>query len=211
MAELLRSAPNKNGEETELNRLARITAKLSGKSSNQDLREASECIAAFEACFALVSLAFERLLWLCRHHAAAALSFDALGSDSVLRFTVKSLPASVREMRKTIRNGTHPEFCLGLECLADVERFLEEASAAKEVEGFVHSLIARHTDVQHGKFDKGRRKMPWVEVNGTRINLTMTRIGGMNREATKLEHIAPHPYRLGAADALIHAGSRSSL
>ena len=47
--------------------------------------------------------------------------------------------------------------------------------------------------------------MPWLEADGTRINLTMTRVGGMKWEATKPEQIEPHPYRLGAADALILA------
>jgi hypothetical protein len=38
------------------------------------------------------------------------------------------------------------------------------------------------------------------------IRLTTTRVGGLNREATTADEIAPHPYRLDSADALIAAG-----
>jgi hypothetical protein len=65
-------------------------------------------------------------------------------------------------------------------------------------------------DIQHGKFDRGRRKMPWLERNDSRISLTITRAGGLNFEASLPEHITPHPYRVGAADALISASSSAA-
>ncbi len=70
-----------------------------------------------------------------------------------------------------------------------------------DINAFIGAIVGRHTDIQHGKFDRGRRKMPWIELNDGRITLTMTRAGGMNREATLPEHIQVHPYRLNAADA----------
>ena len=63
----------------------------------------------------------------------------------------------------------------------------------------------RHADVQHGKLDQGRRKMAWLEENSGRISLTTTPVGGLNFEATLPDQIAPHPYRLNSADALIAA------
>jgi hypothetical protein len=52
--------------------------------------------------------------------------------------------------------------------------------------------------------------MPWIECNDPRINLTMTNIGGVRREATSPEDILPHPYRLNAADALIASSEIAS-
>jgi hypothetical protein len=112
---------------------------------------------------------------------------------------------------EVLDNGTEPAFRQELERLADVRRFLEKASyAAGDIEAFIGEVVARHTDVQHGKFDRGRRKMPWLERNGSRINLTMTRTGGMNREVTLPQHIPPHAYRLRAADALIFTSSKAA-
>jgi hypothetical protein len=67
--------------------------------------------------------------------------------------------------------------------------------------------MARHSDVQRGKFDGGRRKMPWLEVTTGRISLTMTRVGGLSGEAVSPQDIAPHPYRLAAADPFVAASS----
>jgi hypothetical protein len=209
MAELLRRNPWRNGEDTELGRLARILPKLNGKPQNRDIREAIECILAFERCYGSASLAFERLLWLCRHHTAASVNFDELKCDHVLATAMKSLPASTLAFLDAVKNGTAPEFRAAIERLSDVGKFLEAASTANNTEAFVRTLIARHADVQHGKFDKGRRKMPWLETKANRIYLTMTRVGGLNWEATLPEHIMPHPYRLGAADALILASGKA--
>ena len=53
--------------------------------------------------------------------------------------------------------------------------------------------------------------MPWLERHDSRINLTMTRAGGAtSAEVTLPEHIAPHPYRLRAADALICASHEAA-
>jgi hypothetical protein len=93
-----------------------------------------------------------------------------------------------------------------LDRLADVRRFLEAAAGVvNDHSSFIDALTGRHADIQHGKFDRGRRKMPWLERSDDRIQLTMTRAGGVNREVTQPEQITPHPYRLGAADALLKA------
>jgi hypothetical protein len=206
MARLIRDHPAKNAEETELDRFARILRTLKGSGQDQDLREAIECILAYESCYQHIQLCLERILWLCRHHSAAYITLGDLGDDSVLLSVRTNLPGRVQRLFDILDHGTMPGFRENLDRLSDVRRFLESASgAAHDNTAFVDAVISRHADVQHGKFDRGRRKMPWFERNSSRIQLTMTRSGGMNREATQSAHINPHPYRLGAADAFISA------
>ena len=208
---LLLQHPPKADDETELDRLKRIARTLKGKDESQDLREAILCILEFEACYKLATLAFERLLWICRHHAAASIRVSELKTDAVLQSVMDGLPDRVRQFTDILDNGKEAGFRQGLERLADVRRFLEEtSSAASDMSTFITALAARHGDIQHGKFDRGRRKMPWIEVNDHRVYLTMTRAGGLNWEATLPEHIQAHPYRLNAADALNFASTKAA-
>lgn len=208
MADFLNLHPWKNEHETELNRLGAVARTLKRTDQHQDLREAIECILEFESCYQLAALALERLLWLCRHHAGATVTLAELNGDAVLRSIMERLPSRVHRFLKALQSGTEAAFRQDLDRLSDVRKFLEEASAAgRDTQTFIGAVITRHADVQHGKFDRGRRKMPWLERNDTRINLTMTRARETNWEATLPEHIAPHPYRLRAADALIFASS----
>ena len=206
MAGLLRNHPAKNAEETELNRLARALRTLKRNGQHQDLQEGIECILAFESSYQHVLLSLERILWLCRHHSAASITLAELANDPVMLFVKTNLPVRVQRLLDVLDHGTMSGFRENLDRLSDVRRFLETASGAvQDNSSFVEAVITRHADVQHGKFDRGRRKMPWLERINSRIQLTMTRSGGMNREATEPAHINPHPYRLGAADAFIAA------
>jgi hypothetical protein len=211
MADLLRHHPFQNDEESELARLARIERTLKRNGDHVDLREAITCILAYESCYQLALLAFERLLWLCRHHAAASVTLTEMASDSVLRTVKDHLSAQASRWLNALDQATTPGFRQNLDRLGDVRRFLESASGSvADHSAFIGAFISRHTDIQHGKFDRGRRKMPWLERTDARITLTMTRAGGMNREVTRPEQIAPHPYRLGAADALLMASREAS-
>jgi hypothetical protein len=198
------------GNESELDRLARIVLKLNGTAANRDLLQAINCILSFEDCYRLVSLAFERLLWLSRYHAGAVTPLKELRTDSVLKSVISALPGSVSQFRRAVAEASEGELKLSAEKLNDVSRFLEESNIAKTTEEMVRAIISRHTDVQHGKFDKGRRKMPWLEINGTNVSLTITRVGGMDSEAVSPEHIGAHPYRLAAADAFISAAAEET-
>ena len=211
MVATLLEHPVLTASELELDRLSRVLRTLKRSGQHQDLREAIECILAYEDCYRHALLALERILWLCRHHSAASVRLTELATDSVLRFVKENLSSRVRRLVDALDQGTTPGFHENLDRLSDVRRFLEIASGAvADHSAFVDALIHRHTDVQHGKFDRGRRKMPWLERNEARINLTMTRAGGINREATLPAHITPHPYRLGAADALITASLKAA-
>jgi hypothetical protein len=151
------------------------------------------------------------MLWFCRHHAAASITLKELADDSVFTFVKTNLPARTGVLLETLDKSSTSGFRENLDRLSDVQRFLETASgAAGDNVAFVDAIINRHADVQHGKFDRSRRKMPWLERNGSRISLTMTRAGGMNREATQPAQITPHPYRFGAADALTSASQKGA-
>jgi hypothetical protein len=206
MVEALREHPFKGEDDSELKRLDRVLRALKRKHEHDDLREATECILAYEDCYRHALLAFERILWLCRHHAAASVTVGELDRDAVLRKVRDELPALVRRFVESLDRGATPAFREGLDRLADVRRFLEAAAGVvNDHSSFIDALTGRHADIQHGKFDRGRRKMPWLERSDDRIQLTMTRAGGVNREVTQPEQITPHPYRLGAADALLKA------
>ena len=166
MVEALREHPIRNESETELNRLSRVLRTLKRNDRHRDLCEAIECILAYEDCYQHALLSLERILWLCRHHAAASVTLTELASDSVLLFVKANLPARVRRFLDAIDHGSTPTFRENLDRLSDVRRFLEIASGAVEDHSsFIDTLINRHADVQHGKLDRGRRKMPWLERN----------------------------------------------
>jgi hypothetical protein len=210
-AALLHLHPWKNERETELDRLYRVAQALKKTGQHRDLREAIDCILEFETCYQLAILTLERLLWLCRHHAATYVTLSELNIDPVLQSVREHFPKAVYRFLDTLNSGSEAAFRQDLDHLLDVQRFLEEANGAVgDIQTFIRAIITRHTDIQHGKFDRGRRKMPWLECDGSRINLTMTRAGGMNREALLPEHIAPHPYRLGAADAFNLASDKAT-
>jgi hypothetical protein len=211
MVKALRAHPFQSDSDTELARLSRVIRTLKRSDEHHDLREAIECTLAFEDCYQHALLGFERILWLCRHHTATAITLAELDRDPVLAFVKANLSTRVRRLIDALDDGSTSAFRESLDRLSDVRRFLETASGAVgDHSAFIDALVNRHTDVQHGKFDRGRRKMPWLERNDSRISLTMTRAGGMNREASQPVHIAPHPYRLGATDALISASLKAA-
>jgi hypothetical protein len=210
-AGLLLQHARKNDDESELGRLNRIARALKGKDESQDLREAILCIEEFEACYQLAMLAFERLLWLSRRHAAASVKLSELKTDPVLQAVSAGLPNRVQKFTGILDNGKEPAFRFNLDRLADVRKFLEDAAAASaDIKTFVAAIASRHADIQRGKFDRGRRKMPWIELDQGRITLTMTRVGGMSGEVTLPEQIQAHPYRLNAADALNVASMKAA-
>jgi len=209
MAGVLRDHPAKNDEDTELARLTRVLRTLKRNSQHQDLQEGIECILAFESCYQHVQLSLERILWLCRHHSAASITLAELANDPVMLLVKTNLPARVQRLLDVLDHGTMPGFRDNLDRLSNVRSFLETVSGAVQDNSlFVDAIISRHADVQHGKLDRGRSKMPWLERINSRLQLTMTRSGGLNREATDPSHINPHPYRLGAADAFLSASKK---
>lgn len=211
MVETLREHPVLTNSELELDRLSRVLRTLKRINQHHDLREAIECILAYEDCYRHALLSLERILWLCRHHTAASVTLAELATDPVLLFVKTNLPVRVRRLLDALDQCITPGFRENLDRLSDVRRFLDIArGAVEDHSAFIDAIITRHADVQYGKFDRGRRKMPWLERSNAHINLTMTRSGGMTREASQPAHIKPHPYRLGAADALMSASLKAA-
>ena len=205
MAEVLKKHRSEDGEK-ELNRLRRIARALAGDAQNADFCEAITAILVYEDCYRLTQLGLERLLWLCRVLPAASIIADDLKNDSVMKLISGQLPGAVARFRRALESGKTDNFCRDLCQLDDTRQFLEQGAAtADDVWLLAQTIRNRHVDVQHGKFDRGRRKMPWLELSAGRISLTTTRVGGLDFEATRPDRITPHPYRLDSADALIAA------
>ncbi len=163
-------------------------------------------ILAFEESYRLAVLVFERILFLCQGATGAVLTRAVQRKDAVLQRVCEELPAKVSKLAKLFDRSKTGHLSGGDERIGEVRGFLESAAAAcKEPTALVDAVVGRHTDVQHGKLDRGRRKMPWVEAAAGGLALTSTRVGGLSFEATGPEDILPHPYRLGAATALINA------
>jgi hypothetical protein len=187
-------------DETELRRIDRIARQLERRGTDPDLRAALRTIVAYEQSYRLSMLAFERILYLCRASVSGALRLDALLRDevlepipNVLNLAVKTLADAIEEMRvarPTLRYAR----------IEHTYQFLQRTREADDIIALVRSILSHHVDVQHGKFDHGRRKMPWVEETNNEISLTTTRVGGRNFEVTHQDQIRPHFYRLGSAE-----------
>jgi hypothetical protein len=210
MAAFLEKYGFHDSDDTELKRMQRLEVALARDSCSRDLWEALSAILAYEDCYKLAMLAFERLLWLCRKVQGGAVRSADVQSDSIISIACERLPTATKKLVGTLDSAESEQFRTDLHRLDDTRRFLESASAASvSRQSLVEELLSRHTDVQRGKFDRGRRKMPWLEKTGGRVALTTTRVGGLHFEATEPENIAPHPYRFASADALIAAASEN--
>lgn len=206
MLNLLAEFPAHIEEETELVRIRRIADQIGGLQENKDLREAMELILAYENAYRWAMVALERLLWLCRSLPAAAIAPSDLANDPILTNVLEALPTVVTTYRAALEGGMTTAFRDQLDKLDDVTVFLKQAAAACDKPNtLADTILERHRDVQSGKFDRGRRKMPWIHRLDGRIELTLTRAGGRDFEVQAPEDILPHFYRFQAADAFLRA------
>lgn len=193
-----------NEQETELGRLARMAARIEKHPrEDQDLLDAIRAILAYERAYRLLLLGFERLLWKCKH--CAAIADRQLENDEVLMKVRKRLPQASKELAAAIELAQTPAFRSNLERLQDAVAFVHQAAqstTSTSPSEFLDALLARHCDVQHGKFDQGRRKLPWVERRNGLLCLTLTQVGRAT-EVTREDQILPHFYRLGTLDAFL--------
>jgi hypothetical protein len=199
LVEMLRELPPREGE-SELERLGRVAARLKGEKPLDHLWESAEAVLRYEACYRAAKLALDRLLSLCCAVQGGALEVGATADDPVLTTARRALAVTVPELVAHLDTAETEHFRQGLETLADVRLFLERAAGAADNEQLLQAVLERHTDVQHGKFDRGRRKMPWVKRDGGQWMLTMSRQDSRDGSAATPEEITPHPYRLTAAD-----------
>jgi hypothetical protein len=212
MAGWLQAHPQ-SGDGDELRRLARIAKAMTMSDRDGDLREALTVIIAYETCYRLAQLSLERILWVCRMGANPQVQIAGIASDAVITRVRNKLPQAVARLARSLNAWNSEGYRQNTDSLSDVREFLEQgaAAAATGAAQFLTTVLARHGEVQRGKFDHGRPKMPWLEWQSDgSIALTVSRVGGLRFAAERPEQIAAHPYRTGAADALIAASLRKS-
>jgi hypothetical protein len=209
MARRLAATPYFEDERGELGRLKRVARALEAErgGADRDLLEALRAILAYEESYALVQLALERLLWLTRIHPTGAPALTDLRTDRVFTRVGERLGAAVQAFSAALDGGETPAFRLDLHRLRAERDFLERAAAvATDSIALAREVVQRHKDVQAGKWDGGKAKGPWLELDTKgHFMRAPTRVGGLSTEATVPEQIAPHPYRLAAVDSLIAA------
>ena len=201
MLELLADVPQKP-DESELERMERVVAVATKQARFKDLAEAMEAILAYEVAYRWALLGFERVLYLGREH--MLISPQDLQQDAVLRQVCAKLPRAVKAaLERLDGDGKSDSFRENLERVRDVATFLAlSAESCGDPVKLVDCLLMRHTDVQHGKIDRGRRKAPWIEKQGQGLSMTMRDVGLIDNPKSP-DQVIPHPYRLTSADALI--------
>lgn len=197
-------------DEPELSRMKRMIRSIPDNSNDADLKDALEAILGFEDCYRILMLGFERLLWLCRCTTTAVFPREQLVHDKVIQKICELLPTSAKRLGLTFEKRRTEYLHVNMDRIEDVLRFIERAATTSDdPASLCEALLARHKDIQQAKLERGRRKMPWIEPISGGFVLTGTRKGGVDFEATSPEEIAPHPYRLAAADALLAASLRA--
>jgi hypothetical protein len=208
-AALLKNALPMGEGESELARLRRIGRATTQDPDNADLKEAIDAILIFEQCYRLALLGFERVLWLCK--AEGTVTSARVTRDPIVIQCRNAIPDAARKLGKALSQDSTETFRRDLHRLKDVQEFLDEAAAsATTSKGFVEAILDRHTNVQNGKFDRGRRKLPWIERKAGHYELTLSKVGDVSGEPKSIDDIRPHEYRLAAADRFIAAGEGRS-
>jgi hypothetical protein len=205
MLELLADVPH-DDDEPELDRMERVAAVAAEEARYSDLAEGMQAILAYEEAYRWALLGFERVLYLGREH--MIITPHDLRHDAVLHEVCAHLPKSVQIALASLDGeGKTDQFRESLERVRDVTTFLSlSAEACGDPVKLVDCLLMRHTDIQHGKIDRGRRKAPWVEKQAKGLSMTMRDVGLIDNPESPAQ-VIPHPYRLASADALIASSS----
>jgi hypothetical protein len=78
----------------------------------------------------------------------------------------------------------------------DAVRFVASAGLAPTPDALVDLVLERHRQIQHGKYDRGRRKLPWVERRRGMLTIASSTAGGQRGVITKPEQIPLHAWRV---------------
>ena len=200
MLQALAVHPHQEGD-SELKRLVRIARDLPDDSA--DLREAIAVIVPYEGAYQHAVLTLERVLWACG--ASGSVALTELAADEVITVCVDGLRKAVAKMCGALDTATTVQVRQDVVRLDQVRSFLVGAAGATTTSAFVEAVLGQHGAVQHGKFDQGRRKLPWVEIHDGRAVLTLARSGQIAGEPRRPGDVASHAYRTGSADALLAA------
>lgn len=191
--------------EPELLRLQRLRQAATSKAGHRDLVELVDVISAFEANYRLLLLLFERLLWLCK--ATGSITPLSAARDPIVSEFAKQVPTCASDLEKAVAQCSYEGFRQGIDRLHDVRTFIQAAAVASSTRDVLDVVLGRHADVQHGKFDRGRRKLPWIERTADRYDLVLSGVGDTSGEPKSLEDVRSHEYRVAAADRFLAAGA----
>lgn len=206
--ELLRSAKAQDGEPA-VNRLRRLAREANDRPARKHLWEALEAILRYENCYQLALLVFERIIFRCRRDQGGYVPLAEFGRDDVIELARSRMPDALAHWFEHVERTTTPEFKAEWTRIESVNGFLKTLAASTgSARQLTEAVLEHHASVQGGKFDRGRRKMAWVMQSEGRLSLAPTRVGELQREATKPDDIAPHDYRLTAADNWMRGASR---
>lgn len=165
---------------------------------------ALNAIRAYERAYRMLMLGFYRLLWLCRQGGDTCACAD-VHADPVIEHMRQELgPASLALDEACIRlreSGLSD----AADAVHDAVRLVREAGRAPTTAALTTVIMKRHDDVQRGKFDRGRRKLPWLEMRGATIAITSARVAGADRPLESPDRIALHAWRTYSARAFISA------
>jgi hypothetical protein len=194
-AALLHRCPRKENQ-AELARLARMRDAATG-----DVQRLLVLIVAFEEFFLSALLAFERLLFLGKQSQSGSFGLDDAATDEVVTAARARIAGRAEALRRAAEVVQMPRWHAGRIVLGDVVDLGGQLAAAPTASAFLERLLGRHRDVQRGKFDRGRPKMPWLERNGEGWQLTLADMSDLRAPPKSERDFAPHPYRTAAADA----------
>jgi hypothetical protein len=194
-----------SGESAELSHLQRIADRCTSAHQDPEMQDAIRTILAYELCYQVALLAFQRLLWMCSEAPSGKTSRAERESDLVLRECTERLPRCYAQLRSSFDHHQTSHVGLAPDTLDDVMAFLSRAAGSRGPEELAEACVARHREIQSGKFDQGRPKMAWLEDVAGELSLAPTRVTLPDFEPQRMEHIRPHTYRVGAATNLIAA------
>jgi hypothetical protein len=198
MGELLAQRPRVAGE-PEVQRLKAIADELGEQTEHESLRDALLAVDAYERCFRGTLLAFQALIH--RVERGGALELQEAANLPGVEQARAELQTAGAWLDRALTGSVHLQ--PGSSRWMDALLFVRCAAAATTSEQFVLSVLNRHRDVQNGKFDRGRRKTPWLELKGTAIYQTLSEAQAIRREPTSVSDVAGHEYRTWAAERLM--------
>ncbi len=206
VTEFVREHTPSDDKEPELARLTRIRNSLGDDLDNRDIMHLIDFILAYESAYRLVMVVFERLLWLGRTLPGGAVPDSDILADAVLeqiRADLSPALESYFDRQSALRQHELKEPQSNLAVVSEFLGKLRESLDSNIT--LTVCVLDRHRDVQSGKFDRGRRKMPWIERDRNVLHLTLAPASDTKREITEPEQVAPHEYRLATVDWFLRA------
>ncbi len=154
-----------------------------------------EASIALEEAYRWTSVVLERLLWLAGDPRRQS-NAGGVGGDDVLRRCHEQIGCVHKRLRDAHAALKEHGLYEQVSRMQHAVYFVEAAAKSKTPLALADEVLERHRQVQHGKFDRGRRKLPWVERRGDRVVLTASRAGGQRGVVTRPEQIPLHAWRL---------------